>query len=198
MTVEVETPHGLRTGSSVYQVVAGYRADLQPGGRAREWSARGEAVAVSIPGGKTLFALLKTTNLIRNDLAQISMAALDPAFKNDIPESARRIANGNVIVSPADVAMSDYPVLVTFGDTENPNSVSEVKANDLSSSFGPGVKLKRIVVEVTNDPVTTGIEKRLSWLRAFYGKMLGGKQTEDLSLKLADHLGGADFSTELS
>ena len=68
MTVEVETPQGLKTDSSVYQVTAGYRPDLQPGGKAREWAARGEAVAVDLPGGKTLFALLKTTNLMRTDL----------------------------------------------------------------------------------------------------------------------------------
>ena len=31
-------------------------------------------------------------------------------------------------------------------------------------SFGPDVYLKRATVEITRDPVTAGIEKRLKWL----------------------------------
>ena len=163
MTVEVETPQGLKTGSSVYQVTAGYRPDLQPGGKAREWAARGEAVAVDLPGGKTLFALLKT-DAIHGDLVGMSMKALDPAFKNDIPECAKRIAGGDGTRTQADVLPSDYPMLVTFRDINDPKSVTLVKANDLAASFGPGVQLKRIAVEVTDDAVTTGIEEKLGWL----------------------------------
>ena len=198
MTVEVETPQGLKTDSSVYQVTAGYRPDLQPGGKAREWAARGEAVVVDLPGGKTLFALLKTTNLMRTDLVQISMVALDPAFQNDIPESAKRIANGDGIRSPAEIVTSDYPLLVTFGDIGDPKSVVEVKASNLAPRFGPGVRLKRITVEVTDDAMTTGLEKKLGWLPEFYGRFLSGERFESVSPRLADHLGAGNFSTELS
>jgi hypothetical protein len=200
MTVEVETPQGVRTGSSVYQVLAGYRPDLQPGGRGREWAARGESVAVDLPGGKTLFALLKTKNLMREDLVQMSMAALDPAFKNDIPECARRIANGDGIRSPADVASTDYPMLVTFGDVRDPKTVMEVNANDLATTFGPGVRLKRITVQVTGDAVTSGIEKRFVWWNRHFDRFLNGSSTvaQDLTNpNVSAALASASFSTEI-
>lgn len=169
MTVEVETPQGLRTGSSVYEVSA-WRPVIRDA-IDRAWSVRGEAVAVDLPGGKTLFALLKT-NAMHNDMAGLSMTALDPAFNNDIIESATRIAARRGIRSPAEVPRSDYPMLVTFRDPKDPKSVERVTSDDLSATFGVGVKLKRITVRVANDAVTTGIEKRLAWLETHIGSLV--------------------------
>ena len=56
MTVEVETPHGLKTGSSVYEVQAYKTTDLATGGGSSDSDLRGEALALDLPGGKTLFA----------------------------------------------------------------------------------------------------------------------------------------------
>jgi hypothetical protein len=55
-------------------------------------------------------------------------------------------------------------MLVTFGDIKDPKSVKRVDPDDLSASFGAGVKLKAITVEITDDAVTTGIGGRLGWL----------------------------------
>ena len=59
LTVEVDTPQGLRTGSSVIEVHSvrehGYMERLLT-------TAKGEAVAVDLPGGKVLFALLTGEN----------------------------------------------------------------------------------------------------------------------------------------
>jgi hypothetical protein len=52
-------------------------------------------------------------------------------------------------------------MMVTFGDLADPTSVAEVDPDDLAATFGEGVKLKRLTVELTDDPVTTGIEERL-------------------------------------
>ena len=57
MTVEVETPEGLKTGSSVIETT------IQSGPRMGDaggvsYQYRGEAVAVDLPGGNTLFALM--------------------------------------------------------------------------------------------------------------------------------------------
>lgn len=64
-------------------------------------------------------------------------------------------------ISPAEVAPEDYPLLVTFGDMQDPTSVTRVGPTNLAASFRPGVRLKHIVLEVTDDDVTTGIEQRL-------------------------------------
>ena len=171
MTVEIDTPQGLRRGSSVYQVWANDTTAVLPEEAKRDWGVKGEAVAVDLPGGGTLFALLKTVNPMREDLARMSMAALDPAFNNDIVESAGRIADGNHIRSPAEVAPSDYPMLVKFDDIADPKSVKRVEPTNLAAAFGPGVRLKRITVEVTDDNVTTGIAKTLKWLPMHKGSL---------------------------
>lgn len=47
--------------------------------------------------------------------------------------------------------------MVRFGDLNDPKSVKQVDPE--------AVGVRRIVLETTSDPVTTGIEKRLGWLR---------------------------------
>lgn len=164
MTVEVDTPEGLRTGSSVYEVTAGNRTAILPDMADRDKSLRGEAVAVDLPDGRTLFALLKTPNWRRDDLVGMSMDALDPVYNNDWVESAERISDGDGIVSPAEVHPEVYPYLVTFRNPQVPETVQRVDPANLAKSFGEGVRLERVWVEVTDDPVTTGIERRLPWL----------------------------------
>ena len=206
MTVEVETPEGLRTGSSVYEVTAQNHVELLPDMRGRSRDVRGEAVAVDLPGGRTLFALLKTMGQSGDDnLAYLSMATLDPAYKNDWVESAARISSGDSIRSPAEVSPSrtysdfskgqNYPMLVTFTDIADPSSVKLVDPADLAASFGPGVKLKRITVEITDDPVTSGIEKRLGWLGDYFSKRLDGQRFGNGS-SLANSLSSGAFSSE--
>lgn len=165
MVVEVETQDGLKSGSSVYEVRAGNTLGFLPEEAKRDWAVKGEAVAVDLPDGKTLFALLKT-NAKHGDMASLSMQALDPAFKNDIVESAMRIEDRTGVNGSAEVPIEIYPMLVTFTDIADPSSVKLVDPADLAASYGPGVKLKRITVEITDDPVTSGIEKRLGWLEA--------------------------------
>jgi hypothetical protein len=194
MTVEVETPEGLRTGSSVYEVSAEDKISFLPEMADRGWSVTGEAVAVDLPGGSKLFALLKTENSRRSDLAKMSMATLDPEFDNDMVESAGRIA-GNWSPLRGDVAPADYPLLVTFGDIDDPASVERVDPANLAASFGPGVRLKRITVETTNDPVTVGIEERLGWLPDYFDKMLDGSRITN-STALANTLGQTEFKRE--
>lgn len=159
----MDTPNGVCRGSSVYQVSARKRAALAPTGEAREWYVSGEAVAVVLPDGKSLFALLRTA-AIHSDLAGMSMSTLDPAFRNDMIESAQRIANKEGIRSPATVPITEYPVLVTFEDVAVPVSVEVIKPAKLFTRLGSGVRLASIKVEVTDDAVTTGLKQRLPWL----------------------------------
>ncbi len=124
MTVEVETPEGIKTGSSVYEAWAAY---IAPGQGHRRWRVAGEAGAVDLPGGRTLFALLKT-NAHFEDMVRLSMQALDPTFtgKYDVVGTAAKLEamegkGPNQVVDPA-----TYPMLVTFRDIDDPTSVELV------------------------------------------------------------------------
>jgi hypothetical protein len=177
LTVEVETPQGLRTGSSVIEVrvrEAGSLAIPSPG--AVSSIIIGEAVAVALPDGKTLFALLRSDenvdwakDALRTVIEQQTTAerlAIEDDFAVDMN---RIIALEGVHALPRyfqrgtgpDDKVSGYPILVTFGKIADPTSVAKVDPDDLAATFGKGVTLKRITVERTKDAVTTGIEKRL-------------------------------------
>lgn len=167
MTVEVETPHGLKTGSSVYEVVAFKTSELITGGTSSNATLKGEALAVDLPGGKTLFALLRMANGTSSDdhIGIMSMRAMDPVMINtEKDRTARRISSGDGIKSPAEVAPVDYPLLVTFADNNDPTSVERIDPANLASSFGAGVRLRRITVEVVDEDVTMGIRNRLNWI----------------------------------
>ena len=194
MTVEVDTPEGLRTGSSVYEATAGNRTAILPDMADRHKGLRGEAVAVDLPGGRTLFALLETPNWKRDDLTEMSMDALDPVYNNDWVESAERISDGSGVVSPAEVKPENYPYFVTFRNPQVPETVQRVDPANLTKTFGDGVRLTRIWVELVDDPVTTGIGTRLRWLNGGRRELRGrpfssqGLPTYDISRL---------FSTEL-
>jgi copper chaperone CopZ len=78
-------------------------------------------------------------------------------------------------------------------------AVQRVDPANLAASFGPGIRLKRITVEVTDDDVTTGIEKRLRWLSKHRGTLKPNPPSfmddpNDPELRL---LGKGPFTTEL-
>jgi hypothetical protein len=91
-------------------------------------------------------------------------------------------------------------MFVSFGDIDNPRTVETANPHDLASRFGAGVRLRGVIVQITDDPVTSGIEKRLSWLRqlALEGRHLNGSNSVAIQNNdLANSLGPGSFSTEI-
>lgn len=155
MTVEVETPEGLRTGSSVIEVRAHHEPSILPeqGGDITE--VVGEAVAVDLPNKQTLFVLLAPS-------PQYTAWSLLPKGQlRTYANKARWLAEpGRTRVLPAD----KYPLLAHFEDISRPETVEQVYPDNLDRVFGPGTLIRRIVIESTNEPVTNAIKNRLPWL----------------------------------
>jgi hypothetical protein len=200
MAVEVETPEGVNTGFGVYeQTVGKSNVDFGELSAKRGVRTRGEAVAVDLPNGQTLFALMPDS--------EVAQAALDPQWHNDWVESAQRISSGRTPRSPLPIrpapasdppAPQDKgPVLIRFRDIEDPGTVEQVDPADLAASFGPGVRLRAITVQVTDDPVTVGIEKRLNWLRGYFDRSFTGERFTNPYGRLIENLRAGSFSTEL-
>jgi hypothetical protein len=209
LTVEVETPEGLRTGSSVIEVRQSMGRSAGSGfGKKIMRRARGEAVAVDLPGGRTLYALLRSDDNV--DWATNVMQMLAPEIEGEPWEDVF----DNVLLIEGEVEVprtwppiapfgerSAYPMLVTFGDESDPTSVARVDPDDLASTFGEDYELGGVTVELTDDPVTTGIEKRLGWLDSYRTRWLDGTSTisEDLTTDdLTAHLSAGSFSTEFA
>lgn len=164
LSLEVATPEGLKRGSGVLQVHAfDYRGLAGDRGGAETY---GEAVAVDLGPRGSLFALLKREYTGRSYTDEFSADVLARAHHvergrgNYVP-FARRVA---AIADVVEVHPADLPMLVRFRDINNPATVEKVDPNNLAKSFGAGVKLQRATLQITSDPVTTGIEKRLGWL----------------------------------
>jgi len=191
LTVEVDTPEGLKTGSSVIEVstaVAGKYTIPNPSVISQR--VRGEAVAVDLGKRGVLFALLHSEG--NADWASNVMFRFAPdippthdaegRFDSPAHFKARfkaMLRQRGLIALPATFPegsalrdQSPRPMLVRFIDIADPTTVEKIDPDNLAATFGEGVKLKRITVQITDDPLTTGIEKRLGWLPDQRGSLI--------------------------
>ena len=162
LSVTVDTPQGPRTGSSVIEVQWSEPGTIMGSQGSAGYKIKGEAVAVDLPGGQKLFVLLRSK-------ADVDWAAygLRGAVENlkDVRTGADRAVHAvprSYKLQGEDV--DNYPYFVRFRDLRDPKTVEQVDPGDLAKSFGPGVKLKALTVQVTDEPLTRGIETRLGWL----------------------------------
>lgn len=173
LTVEVETPSGPRKGSSVIRSRGSSRIPGLEGLGGAGPEAQGEAVAVDLPDHKVLFALLRSENDVNwagsVHLRQLSLDrdgyGSPDAFYDTVRSDRTVYPVQRWIKFPGNgPPRDDYPILVAFADIKDPINVQRVDPDDLEASFGAGYKLNSITVQVTDEPVTAGIEKRLRWL----------------------------------
>jgi hypothetical protein len=157
MTVEVDTPEGLKIGSAVRESTYETPPSLPAIGEDRgRITVKGEAVAVDLPNGQTLFALL-------------SSATHDVDYAARIPDRMMALGKGRVITrQPVTIWPPAHPegvpMLVRFVDIADPKTVEVIEPDALEKSFGPNYRLKRIEVQLTQEPITIGIGERLRWL----------------------------------
>lgn len=170
LVLEVETPTGVVSGGSVVAVYTGTGPKWLPGegrgGMGR--TVEGEASFVEIAPGKHLFALLDS-----GGAAELALTLFFPNSSLNTFERAERLetlretreVSRERYTSPRRRLFEPYPKLVTFTDINDPASIRLVNPDDLATAFGPGVKLKRITLEITDDPVTAGgVEPVLGWM----------------------------------
>jgi hypothetical protein len=163
VTVTVQTPEGVKTGYAVRE--AGRYSEMrilpQQGGTTYN-ILKGEAVVVDLGKRGILFELIGEREI---------PAEPQLAFKL----LAEKGETGCLVLTP-----EQYPIFAHFTDLKDPKTVEGiVRTNDLNkakradpysmmvdfeSAFGRSVYIKEITIEITNEPVTWGIEKWLPWL----------------------------------
>jgi hypothetical protein len=153
MTVEVATPLGVKTGSSVIEMVAETRVPLGTNSMSRYSGglSRGEAAVVELSGGP-LFVLLKDGDGSNNYSGQLWHALNGGADldNDDVMAFVAKMGGGDY---KAELPRAEWPMMVRFRDLNDPKSVERV------DPAAAGVR--RILLETTEDAVTVGIEKRL-------------------------------------
>ncbi|MEJ6388505.1 hypothetical protein [Gymnodinialimonas ulvae] len=101
---------------------------------------------------------------------------------------------------PVELTEGFWPRLVTFADLHAPSTITTVDPGNLAETFGQGVRLVSITLEITDEPRTSGIvEPLLQWLPNHYGRMLDGARYRHICAenRLANDLSAGAFSTEV-
>ena len=179
ITVEIETPEGVKTGNAVHEVSNSASSvkilDLPEVGNPPEF--RGEAVVIDLGKRGVLFAILPTNpyQMFYNTFPNPDGASTPEGinYYNRLKKGNRRA-----------LASKDYPMFVVFRDMSDPMSVQEVDPHNLAKTFGEGVNLQDIIIQITHDPATWQIEKYLSWLSTFSGYLHGGNTSRGAPLGL--------------
>jgi hypothetical protein len=158
MTVEVDTPNGVVTGSNVVEVtwiIGSFRPGDGPG---VAFKVKGEAIALDIRPGQKLFVLIST--------AEYTASALyhGPTRGLGTPEGAADILK-QPLNQPVELPVDSYPKLVVFQNIDDPKSIRVLKHDELAEEFGPGVAVRSVKFELTEAPVSPSqIGAVLNWL----------------------------------
>lgn len=184
MTVNVDTPQGLRSGSSVIE--SRFERFPEFNGYSSSAKARGEAVFVDLGKGRQVIALLAAgRNGANVDYPQwiiFSTFNVD-VDKNDQMRALERSTDSKVLPP------KEYPTFVTFGDLNDPMTARVVPLDEFENVFGAGVKLRDVTIEMTKDAVTRGIEAKLPWWK-------NQGRPASLALRAASLITGAGIDAE--
>ena len=160
LTIEVETPDGLKSGSSVIETrfwESGNWGTLEARGVRAD--ARGEAVYVDLGRGKYVIGILGwgPKGEDQNKISGLTRAALAPGQHVDWKDEYKLKGRG-------DLPPGYVPALVTFADLNDPKTARVVRPDELAQVFGPGVRFVRAGIETTSGPITRTIKSHLRWL----------------------------------
>ena len=180
MTVVVETPEGIKTGSAVREISNSTSSvkiiDFpQAGNPAR---VKGEAVVVDLGERGRLFALIGDQS-DEEFYQAFPVPGSAPATIEGIKYYNSLKIGSKATLDPT--LYPGYPTLVTFTDTKDLKSIEKLmqwewidgkypiryrlKEDNFEKFFGEGVKLKEITLEIVNSPLTSVVGKYLGQRR---------------------------------
>lgn len=160
ITVNVETPEGLKSGSAVREVTFKSGPKILPDVSSSSWEVAGEAVVVDLGHEKYLFVLMDVDG---------SYQIVHDVFPYEASSRHNYIEYYQALTGQSrTLAPSQYPLLVTFTDIRDPKTVKKVSSKELSKAFAQGIVLKDITLEMTDEPTTIGVVDH--YLPPFGGK----------------------------
>ena len=167
LTVEVETPDGIKSASGVMAVHPD--RSYSRGGQTRT---NGDAVFVDLGGGKNLLALLAHID------QSVDLDGMNYMALRAYNVAGRKVSFNDMTRMTGAVPLTGalIPVLVTFISPDDPATARAVPPDDLEAALGKGFRLHGISAEVVpnglwpldfggplGEPVTRGIEAKLPW-----------------------------------
>ncbi|MDT2021206.1 hypothetical protein [Methylocella sp. CPCC 101449] len=167
LTVEVDTAAGMKTGSSVLEVMTAMNPPwFFLAANDSVTTARGEAIFVDLGNGGNLVSLL-ALGPQASDGGVITLAvrtffnyqggSYDPRWSKILVKMPTEYSGRRAYTSKK-------PTLATFTDLNDPSSIREVSYNEPQSVLGSNVHQVRFWIELTRDPVTSTLSLRLPWI----------------------------------
>jgi hypothetical protein len=190
LTIEVQDGDQIKTGSSVIDV----SYNIEPANTPSHWNGFPQHVgyAPTVDLGDKGLLFLTFSNMERTPAQQVERNNAAFCSYNDIgclPFAAYHKPSGSSYGNkkaaldellrqsgPRDVPFAVLPTLVRVSEINDlpmhasrfanpPLHFVGVSPNDLAASFGPGVKLRRVILQLTDDPVTAVPEIWPQWLK---------------------------------
>ncbi len=140
-TVEVQTPDGLRTGSSVVSMQASQAPWWFPAFDAGSVRIRGEAVAVDLGNGRFLFVPLYRVQKMKRITHTSGITLVDLFRSSRLDDEGKLRKVGQIR-------------MMRFSSLSDPLSGKEVDPANLGDAFGQGYRLQTVRVQDTDDEVT--------------------------------------------
>jgi hypothetical protein len=168
LTVAVDTPDGLKSGTSVIQV------KLSASGPDR-WNYNqfgwfGEAPFVDLGGGRHVIALLATQTDACGLIWPRSILTWHLNARGDEPTPPAPLRWAAIhqhkgpIQLRSDLSANELPTFARFRDPTDHKTFEFVPADQFSATFGKDVRLRSVTLEFTHDPVTRSLRAHLPWV----------------------------------
>jgi len=160
LSIQIDTPEGPKMGTGVFavhQIHIRWGLPETKGVRSR---VRGEAIFIELGKGHHVVALLALGRWGEDKYRMSSLPLL--AFL----AAGRKIEWFDVKNQKGSVPLKGdlIPTLVTFADVNDARSARVVPPDQFGSVFGPGYRFAGATIEITKDPITTGIKNKLPFL----------------------------------
>lgn len=206
LTVVVDTPEGVRQGSTVIEVDT--HTEPLPGPHIQR-GAVGEAAVIDLGRRGLLFALPRgDTDL---DWASQVYTYLNPPPPKGLSVSevaaysvnAARNSKAEIklpryfTTSDPHLRPSGYPLLVRFRDPSDYRTLERVDPDNLSATFGIGVRLQKVTVQITKDDRVRRVIRYLPWLPDIKGPFDKDYMMIKKSGEFRNNLSSPDFDPEI-
>lgn len=160
LTVQVEVDGEVKEASGVIGIRWHDTPDINVS--TYQLSAFGQAVLVDLGNHGTLFVPLgANTNYEGLDLSQLLFGRESPRSR-DVIERALKV-KGRLEVAP-----HNLPQFIWQPQINDPSSAVVVTAEQFPEVISPNVRLVGVWTEITEDPVSTGLENEVAWIGEMY------------------------------
>lgn len=161
LNVEVNTPDGVKFGSSVVEISWWTNYWIPGLGPRDDDEITGDATFVDLGHGKNIVALLAAgpTGEERH-FDELTWRAFG---HKEAQEGwiAMETERGSV-----ELRSDEWPTFITFRNVAVPDSAEVIiRPDDLGAVVGEGYSLKRVWIESTSDPIASSLDEKLPWLK---------------------------------